>query len=33
MNKFKKAVLNKLAAVGRFAAIKAAGSVSYAGYH
>lgn len=33
MNKFQKTILDKLAAVGKFAAVKAAGSASYAGYH
>lgn len=33
MNKVKKAVLKKVASVAHLAAIKAAGSVTLAGYH
>lgn len=33
MNKFQKTVLEKVAAIGKFAAVKAIGSASYAGYH
>ncbi|MBQ8515096.1 MAG: cyclic lactone autoinducer peptide [Ruminococcus sp.] len=33
MNKVQKVMLDKLAALGQFAAVKAAGSASCAGYH
>ena len=33
MNKIQKMVLKKLSAIGKFAAVKAAGSASCAGYH
>ncbi len=33
MNKIQKMILKKISAIGKFAAVKAAGSASCAGYH